>query len=114
MQSLLLPRDRDDEKNVIIEVRAGTGGEEAALFASDLFRMYQRYAELHSWRFEVLHFSETGLGGFKEASRRLQGGNCQARGAPRERHWSNDTSNKHGPWRDLTRRWAVGPANFTI
>ena len=79
VQSLLLPRDRDDEKNVIIEVRAGTGGEEAALFASDLFRMYQRYAESHSWRFEVLHFSETGLGGFKEASASINGRGVFAR-----------------------------------
>ena len=73
VQLLLLPRDRDDHKNVIIEVRAGTGGGEAALFASDLFRMYQRYAEIQAWHFEVLHLSETGLGGFKEASASISG-----------------------------------------
>ncbi|MBV9860316.1 MAG: PCRF domain-containing protein, partial [Alphaproteobacteria bacterium] len=64
----LLPKDQDDERNAILEVRAGTGGEEASLFAADLFRMYQRYAALRGWRFEVLDISETGLGGFKEAS----------------------------------------------
>ena len=79
VQLLLLPRDRDDDKNVIIEVRAGTGGGEAALFASDLFRMYQRYAEMHVWRFEVLHLSETGLGGFKEATASITGQGVFAR-----------------------------------
>ena len=79
VQFLLLPRDRDDDKNVIIEVRAGTGGGEAALFASDLFRMYQRYAEIQAWRFEVLHLSETGLGGFKEASASISGRGVFAR-----------------------------------
>src|SRR2546421_6153329 len=64
----LLPRDEDDERNAILEVRAGTGGEEAALFAAELFRMYQRYAGLKGWRFELLDLSETGLGGGKEAS----------------------------------------------
>ena len=63
----LLPKDEDDERNAILEVRAGTGGDEAALFAADLFRMYQRYAALRGWRFEVLDLSETG-------HRRLQGG----------------------------------------
>ena len=79
VQLLLLPRDRDDDKNVIIEVRAGTGGGEAALFASDLFRMYQRYAEVRVWRFEVLHLSETGLGGFKEATASITGQGVFAR-----------------------------------
>src|SRR5438105_15833673 len=69
----LLPKDADDERNAILEVRAGTGGDEAALFAADLFRMYQRYAALRSWRFELLDLSETGLGGFKEATA-LSGG----------------------------------------
>ena len=63
---LLLPRDPLDEKNVILEIRAGTGGEEASLFAADLFRMYSHYAEQRSWRMEVLSSSPTGLGGFKE------------------------------------------------
>src|SRR5579875_3874479 len=75
----LLPKDADDERNAILEVRAGTGGEEAALFAAELFRMYQRYAALHGWRFEVLDVSETGLGGFKEASASIAGSNVFAR-----------------------------------
>jgi peptide chain release factor 1 len=69
----LLPKDVDDERNAILEVRAGTGGEEAALFAAELFRMYQRYAALRGWRFEILDLSETGLGGFKEASALISG-----------------------------------------
>ena len=79
VQILLLPRDRDDEKNVIVEVRAGTGGDEAALFASDLFRMYQKYAEIHSWKFEIMHVSDTGLGGVKEASASINGRGVFAR-----------------------------------
>jgi peptide chain release factor 1 len=64
---LLLPKDAADEKSAILEVRAGTGGEEAALFAGDLLRMYQRYADAHRWKFEVMEVSETGIGGIKEA-----------------------------------------------
>jgi peptide chain release factor 1 len=75
----LLPKDIDDERNAILEVRAGTGGEEAALFAAELFRMYQRYAGLRGWRFEILDLSETGLGGFKEASALISGPNVFAR-----------------------------------
>ncbi|HEY2541137.1 MAG TPA: peptide chain release factor 1 [Stellaceae bacterium] len=75
----LLPKDTDDERNAILEVRAGTGGEEAALFATELFRMYQRYAVLHRWNFEVLDLSETGLGGYKEASASISGRNVFAR-----------------------------------
>ena len=75
----LLPKDDDDERNAILEVRAGTGGEEAALFAADLFRMYQRYAGLRSWRFELLDLSETGLGGFKEATALISGSGVFAR-----------------------------------
>ena len=75
----LLPKDIDDERNAILEVRAGTGGEEAALFAAELFRMYQRYAALRGWRFEILDLSETGLGGFKEASALISGPNVFAR-----------------------------------
>jgi len=69
----LLPRDIADEKNAILEVRAGTGGDEAALFASDLFTMYQRYAESQGWRFEILEISDTGIGGYKEASAIIKG-----------------------------------------
>ena len=75
----LLPKDADDERNAILEVRAGTGGEEAALFAAELFRMYQRYATLRGWRFEILDLSETGLGGFKEASALISGRDVFAR-----------------------------------
>lgn len=73
IQILLLPQDVDDERNAILEIRAGTGGEEAALFAADLLRMYQRYAELQGWRFELMHESDTGLGGIKEASASITG-----------------------------------------
>jgi peptide chain release factor 1 len=75
----LLPRDEDDSRNAIVEIRAGTGGEEAALFAADLFRMYQRYAALKGWRFEILDLSETGLGGCKEASAAISGREVFAR-----------------------------------
>src|SRR5438309_359882 len=75
----LLPRDEDDERNAILEVRAGTGGEEAALFAAELFRMYQRYAGLKGWRFELLDLSETGIGGVKEAAASITGRNVFAR-----------------------------------
>ncbi len=63
---MLLPKDPNDEKNILLEIRAGTGGEEAALFAADLFRMYTRYAEKRGWKTEILSSNETGLGGFKE------------------------------------------------
>lgn len=66
LKKLLLPKDPNDEKNVIVEIRAGAGGEEAALFAGDLFRMYNRYAERKGWRIEVLSANATELGGFKE------------------------------------------------
>jgi peptide chain release factor 1 len=75
----LLPKDEADERNAILEVRAGTGGEEAALFAATLFRMYRRYAELHGWRFEVMSLSETGLGGTKEAIAEITGKGVFAR-----------------------------------
>jgi peptide chain release factor 1 len=73
IQLLLLPKDEADEKNAILEVRAGTGGDEAALFAADLFRMYQRYAEQHKWKFEPIDINETGIGGYKEASANITG-----------------------------------------
>jgi len=66
LRTLLLPRDPKDEKNVIVEIRAGTGGEEAALFAGDLHRMYTRFAEKHGWKTEILSSNQTGIGGFKE------------------------------------------------
>lgn len=66
LQTLLLPEDPEDARNCIVEIRAGTGGEEAALFAADLFRMYQRYADQKGWKIEVLDFHESDQGGFKE------------------------------------------------
>jgi len=79
VQILLLPKDEADEKNVILEVRAGTGGDEAALFASDLFAMYQRYAQNRGWRFEVMEVSENELGGYKEAVASITGRGVYAR-----------------------------------
>ena len=76
---LLLPKDPLDEKNVILEIRAGTGGEEASLFAADLFRMYSHYAEQRNWRMEVLSSSPTGLGGFKEIISMVTGKNAYSR-----------------------------------
>ena len=76
---LLLPKDPNDEKNVILEIRAGAGGEEAALFAADLLRMYQRYAERHGWKFEILDVNETGLGGFKEVIAKIEGKGAYSR-----------------------------------
>ncbi|MCR4610108.1 MAG: peptide chain release factor 1 [Eubacterium sp.] len=66
LKILLLPKDPNDDKNVVVEIRAGAGGDEAALFAGELFRMYQHYAESHRWKIEVLDSNENGIGGFKE------------------------------------------------
>jgi len=79
LQLLLLPIDEADEKNAILEVRAGTGGEEAGLFAADLFRMYQRYAEAKGWNVEVMDLHETGIGGFKEVTASIIGRGVFAR-----------------------------------
>lgn len=79
IQLLLLPKDEADERNVILEVRAGTGGEEAALFAAELFRMYERYAAARGWRFEPLSVNDTGLGGVKEAVAQISGNSVFAR-----------------------------------
>jgi peptide chain release factor 1 len=76
---LLLPRDAADEKNVIVEVRAGTGGDEAALFAGDLMRMYQRYADLRGWKFQLLEDSPGEAGGYKEAVAQISGKGVYAR-----------------------------------
>ena len=73
LKKLLLPKDPNDEKNVIFEIRAGTGGEEAALFAGDLFRMYSRYAESRNWKIEVITHHPTGVGGLKEIIAMIQG-----------------------------------------
>jgi peptide chain release factor 1 len=73
MRLLLLPKDPYEEKDVIVEIRAGTGGEEATLFAADLYRMYARYAENHGWATEILSSNETGVGGFKEVILEVKG-----------------------------------------
>ncbi|HOC81568.1 MAG TPA: peptide chain release factor 1, partial [Synergistales bacterium] len=73
LQVLLLPKDPNDDKSVIVEIRAGTGGEEAALFAGDLFRMYSLFAESNGWGIEVLNTNETGIGGYKEVVFRIDG-----------------------------------------
>ena len=73
LKALLLPKDPNDKKNVIVEIRAGTGGEEAALFAGDLFRMYSRYAETRNWKVEVITHHPTGVGGLKEIIAMIQG-----------------------------------------
>ncbi len=79
LRRLLLPRDPNDEKNVILEVRAGTGGQEAALFAADLYRMYVRYAEVQGWKAEELSKSESDLGGLKEVSALIKGAGAYSR-----------------------------------
>ncbi|MFN3568165.1 MAG: peptide chain release factor 1 [Caldimicrobium sp.] len=76
---LILPKDPKDEKSVILEIRAGAGGEEAALFAAELLRMYQRYAENKGWKFEIVDANETGLGGFKEVIARIEGKGAYSR-----------------------------------
>ena len=73
LKLLLLPKDPNDERNVIIEIRAGTGGDEAALFVADIFRMYTRYAEAQRWRVEILSSNPTGIGGFKEVIALVEG-----------------------------------------
>lgn len=79
LKRALLPRDPRDERDVIVEIRAGTGGEEAALFAADLFRMYSRYADRKGWQTEVLSFNETGIGGFKEIIFEVRGKGAYSR-----------------------------------
>jgi peptide chain release factor 1 len=79
LKQLLVPRDPMDDKNVIVEIRAGTGGEEAALFAADLFRMYSYYAESQRWKIELMSSSPTGIGGFKEIISSITGRGAYAR-----------------------------------
>ena len=79
LKILLLPRDENDDKNVIVELRAGAGGEESALFAGDLFRMYSMYAESRGWKPELLYTNETGLGGFKEITFLVNGDGAYSR-----------------------------------
>jgi peptide chain release factor 1 len=79
LKTLLVPKDPNDEKNTIVEIRAGTGGEEAALFASDLFRMYNRYADSRRWKVDVMSSSPTGTGGFKEVIFAVEGHGAYSR-----------------------------------
>ena len=79
LKLLLLPKDPNDEKDVILEIRAGTGGDEAALFAADLFRMYSRYAERQGWRIEVMSANATGIGGYKEIIANISGNGVYSR-----------------------------------
>ncbi len=79
VQLLLVPKDEADSKNAILEVRAGTGGDEAALFAADLFRMYQRYAETRNWKLEIMSINEIGIGGIKEVVASISGKEVFAR-----------------------------------
>ncbi len=76
---LLIPRDPNDDKNVLLEIRAGTGGAEASLFAGDLYRMYSRYAERHGWKIEAMSLSDTGLGGIKEVIAMISGRGAYSR-----------------------------------
>src|SRR5499433_783204 len=79
LKVLLLPRDPNDEKSVIVEIRAGTGGDEAALFAAELFRMYSRYAETQGWKVEILESSPSSIGGMKEIVAAIQGDKVYSR-----------------------------------
>jgi peptide chain release factor 1 len=79
IKSMLLPKDPRDERNVILEIRAGTGGDEAALFAADLFRMYTRYAERNNWNIEILDANEIGIGGYKEIIAMIKGRGAYSR-----------------------------------
>lgn len=79
LKFLLIPKDPNDEKNVILEIRAGTGGDEATLFAAEVLRMYARYAERQGWKFETLDVSDTGVGGIKEASVVIEGDNVYSK-----------------------------------
>ena len=79
LKFLLIPKDPNDEKNVILEIRAGTGGDEATLFAAEILRMYARYAERQGWKFETLGVSDTGVGGIKEASVIIEGDNVYSK-----------------------------------
>ena len=77
--NLIFPKDPNDEKNVIVEIRGGEGGDEAALFAGNLFRMYSRYAERRRWKMELLSATDTGVGGYKEVSFLIKGKGAYSR-----------------------------------
>src|SRR5439155_10177949 len=79
LKVLLLPKDPKDEKNVILEIRAGTGGDEATLFASEILRMYARYAERQGWKMDILEMTDTGVGGMKDATAVIEGNNVYSK-----------------------------------
>src|SRR5215213_10720554 len=79
LKLLLIPTDPNDEKNVILEIRAGTGGDEATLFAAEMLRMYTRYAERQGWKMEIMDVSDTGVGGIKEAVAMIEGDNVYSK-----------------------------------
>ena len=79
LKLLLLPKDPNDEKNIVLEIRAGVGGDEAALFAAELFRMYQHYADVHHWKVEIDSLNENGIGGFKEVVATISGQGAYSR-----------------------------------
>jgi len=79
LKLLLLPKDPNDEKNIVLEIRAGVGGDEAALFAAELFRMYQHYADMHHWKVEIDSLNENGIGGFKEVVATISGQGAYSR-----------------------------------
>ncbi len=113
----LLPKDAADEKSAILEVRAGTGGDEAALFAADLFRMYNRYADVRGWKTEIISVSESDLGGYKEIIASITGEGVFARmkfesGVHRvQRVPATETSGQHSYVRGYSRRIARGRRN---
>ena len=127
LRLLLLPKDAADDRNAILEVRAGTGGDEAALFAADLFRMYHRYAEIRDWKVETMHTSGTGIGGYKEAVasvsgkgvspasvrvRRAQGTTCAGHGIQRPHPYLGGHRRGHARGRGRRRpSGRQGPAN---
>jgi len=79
LKTLLLPKDPNDEKNVILEIRAGTGGDEATLFAAEILRMYARYAERQGWKMDILEMSDNGMGGIKDATAVIEGDNVYSK-----------------------------------
>ena len=79
LKILLLPKDPNDSKNVIVEIRAGAGGDEAALFAAEIYRMYEKYAESRRWKTELMSLNENGIGGFKEVTFMINGAGAYSR-----------------------------------
>jgi len=105
LKVLLIPKDPNDDRNVILEIRAGTGGDEAALFGGDLLRMYTRYAERHGWKVEVMDMNDTGIGGIKEAEVLIKGRGAYSRlksestgdgGGRKSSHFSSHSSRAAG------------------